>query len=528
MKNILFLLLLHHSVLLGQHGLYSDINVHSIGIHQQSKDSIYARDVAYPFILEDFKIDQPSGLLLLRFVEPEHEHMSNPGMSIHAVYDYTKNEFVWTNASKANKTYFNIVNNKIFFQTKDGSGLWDIQKKDFVWKVKSPLYIHADLMNHGLCIAPALREDGKSFCGIDIENGKVKWQISDFQVLGNVFHLPFILDSTLFFVNENLITVPLYSNKAQKHPYMLNTVAREGGGMTGAALLGGLLGVLIYEIADNAYSRGQVRAVEHFITHHSNFLRDSFVYIGTSNHLLKLDRNGREVTNALHYKSKTAGLSELFNFGGKKCLLNFGYNYNKSNRTSTTCSYFFIERFDDSLKILQAMNYPELKEKYYSGIDGEVIDYRVKENQLYLLFRNALIVLDTSFNIVSSRVIYSDEKWLSRLDQNFCYQLDSTFDCIDLNSNQNYFILNKNGSISQYSLSGDKVLVVPKSNLYYETYADEHIKVIGYKSDDYVLDKHHRLILKLPGIDKVLKNAKNYIIGFQSGFLIIDENQLIR
>jgi hypothetical protein len=67
-------------------------------------------------------------------------------MTINALFDYNKNELVWTNASKKGKNYFNFIDNKIFLNTKDGSGLWDIKTRQFAWKINSPLaYSHGFL-----------------------------------------------------------------------------------------------------------------------------------------------------------------------------------------------------------------------------------------------------------------------------------------------------------------------------------------------------------------------------------------------
>jgi hypothetical protein len=138
------------------------------------------------------------------------------------------------------------------------------------------------------------------------------------------------------------------------------------------------------------------------------------------------------------------------------------------------------------------------------------------------------LVLDTSLNITSSKIIYYEDKWTNRLDRNFCYRQDSSFDCIDLRKTSDYFIQNKNGSISWYNLRGDKVKTILKKNIFYETYTYDKINVVGYQSDDYILDRNNKLIIDVPGIDKVLKNGKEYIFGFQSGFMIIDENQLVK
>jgi hypothetical protein len=523
--NLLFIL---PSLLFSQYGLYSNMSKHSIGINHLTKDSIFIKDVSFPYAMDDFKLDSTTNLLLLYFSESIQLSEDQSGMTINALFDYNKNELVWTNASKKGKNYFNFIDNKIFLNTKDGSGLWDIKTRQFAWKINSPLYINKELYARDIGIAPRLKENGNCFAGVNLLNGEVKWKFPDFKILGNVFHLPFIVDSTLFFVNEGLIAVNLNSGIVKSYNYIFNAVARDGNGSNTATLIGGLVGFIIYEIVDNAAARGGVKTPDHFVSHHSNFLIDSFVYIGSGSQLHKFTRNGLEVANAVHYKDKTAGISELFYLGSKKCFLNFGYSIEKGARTNTGCSYVFIERFDDSLNLLQTMNYKDLKNKYYDGVKGEVIDYRIFNDSLHLLFENALLVLDTSLNITSSKIIYYEDKWTNRLDRNFCYRHDSSFDCIDVRKTSDYFIQNKNGSICWYNLRGDKVKTIPKNNIFYETYTDDKIKVVGYQSDDYILDRNNKLIIDVPGIDKVLKNGKEYIFGFQSGFMIIDENQLVK
>ena len=136
--------------------------------------------------------------------------------------------------------------------------------------------------------------------------------------------------------------------------------------------------------------------------------------------------------------------------------------------------------------------------------------------------------MDTSLNIATSNIIYYEDKWTNRLDRNFCYRQDSSFDCIDLRKTSDYFIQNKNGSICWYNVRGDKLKTIPKNDIYYETYTDDKIKVAGDLTHDYILDRNNKLIIDVSGIDKVLKNGKEYIFGFQSGFMIIDENQLVK
>jgi hypothetical protein len=523
--NLLFIL---PSLLYSQNGLYSNMSKHSIGINQITKDSIFIKDISFSLAMDDFKLDPTTNLLLLYFSESIQNSEDQSGMTINTLFDYNKNELVWTNVSKKGNNYFNFIDNKIFLNTKDGSGLWDIKTRQFVWKIKSPLFINKDLYERGLGIAPALKENGNCFGGILLHNGEVKWKFPEFKILGNVFHLPFILDSTLFFVNEGLVTVNLNSGIIKSYNYVFNAVARDRNGSSTASLIGGLVGFIIYEIADNATARGGVKTPDHFVSHHSNFLIDSFVYIGSGSHVHKYTRNGIEVANAVHYKDKTAGISELFYLGGKKCFLNFGYCFEKGARTNTGCSYVFIERFDDSLNLLQSMNYKDLKSKYHEDLKGEVLDFRIINDSLHLLFENSLLVLDTSLNIATSKIIYYEDKWTNRLDRNFCYRQDSSFDCIDLRKTSDYFIQNKNGSICWYNIRGDKVKTIPKKDIFYEIYKDDKIKVVGYQSDDYILDRNNKLIIDVPGIDKVLKNGKEYIFGFQSGFMIIDENQLVK
>ena len=390
------------------------------------------------------------------------------------------------------------------------------------------MYINKELYGSGMGIAPSLKENGNCFAGVNLQNGEVLWKFPNFKILGNIFHLPIILDSTLFFVNEGLVTVSLKSGIIRSNNYVFNTVARDGNGSGTAALIGGLVGFIIYEIVDNAVARGDVKSPDHFVSHHSNFLIDSFVYIGSSSHLHKYTRNGLEIANAVHYKDKTAGISELFYLGGKNCFLNFGYSIEKGARTNAGCSYVFIERFDDSLNLLQSVNYKDLKSKYNKDLKGEVIDYRIINDSLHLLFENSLLVLDTSLNIATSNIIYYEDKWTNRLDRNFCYRQDSSFDCIDLRKTSDYFIQNKNGSICWYNVRGDKLKTIPKNDIYYETYTDDKIKVAGDLTHDYILDRNNKLIIDVSGIDKVLKNGKEYIFGFQSGFMIIDENQLVK
>lgn len=521
---VFFLPIIGHS----QNDLYAKVNKNNIGVHLQTLDSIYATDISYSWLLDDFRLDASTGLLLLRFVEAGHDMYSNPTLAIHAVYDYTKNEMLWTNASKKDKTFFNIVDDRIFFSMKDGTGLWDIHTKEFKWKLKSPIYTNRDLLAKNLCIAPSLKDDGTHFAGIDINSGEAKWKTTDINLLGNIIGMPLIMDSTLFFINENLIAINIHTGKYKRHEYGFNSVAREGGGGATALILGGLVGYTIYDIVDNATSRNSVKTYDHFVKHHSNYLVDSFIYIGAMSHLLKFDKQGNEVAKIEHYQNKNSGESELFHFGGQKCFINFGYSIAKGKRTSSANSHLFIERFDDSMHILKAITYRELKEKYYNGINGEIIDFRVIDHHIYLLFRNARIVLDTNFDIVSTKVVYADEKWANRMREHFYYRQDSIFHFIDMDSTEGFYVLNVNGSVSCFNLNGDLLRTIPKKDIFYETYSDEKIKVIGYMSDDYILDNNHRLLLALPGIYKVAKNGKDYIFGFPSGFLILDENQLIR
>lgn len=527
-KSIIFSIFLFPFWLSSQNGLHATFSRHSIGINKLFGDSIYAQDVSFSYVLNDFKLDTHSQLLLLKFSEPEQEYLDQANLAIYSLFDYSKKELLWNNGFKNSKTYFNLIDDKVFLNTKDGSGLWDIKTRQFVWKVNSPLFINKDLYDKRIGIATNLKGDGQHFAGIDLANGEVKWKYPDFKVLGDVFHMPLILDSILFFINEGITTVNLNSGIVRSNNYLFNVVARDNQSGTTAAILGGLVGYLIYEIVDNTTTRGNVKTPNHFASHHSNFLYDSFVYVSSAEYLHKFSKKGYEIANKIHYKERNAGISEMFYLGGKKCLLNFGYNYVGGSISTSSCSYVFIERFDDSLNLTQGIDFKELKNKYTDELQGKVIDYRVFNDSLHLFFENAYLVLDTSLNIVGTKPIHFDDKWLRRMDKNFCYKQDSIFACIDLNTAQDYFIENRNGSISWYTVNGDKVKTIPKKNIFYEIYADSKVKIIGDQSDDYILDNGNKLILELPKIEKVLKNGRDYVLGFKSGFLIVEEGQLFK
>ena len=68
--------------------------------------------------MDDFKLDSTTNLLLLYLSEPIQNSEDQSGMTINALLDYDKNDLVWKSEPQKEKNYFNLIDNKIFLNTK--------------------------------------------------------------------------------------------------------------------------------------------------------------------------------------------------------------------------------------------------------------------------------------------------------------------------------------------------------------------------------------------------------------------------
>lgn len=515
-------------ILISQSELFSKSSWHSIGINALTKDSIYAKDIAFSYELNNFEVDPGKNTLLLSFLENNYEGASS-NSDIISAYNYLDDKFLWKQLNKKNSIQFNFTEDKIYRYFKGVSGPWDMVSNKLKWEINSPLYMCNELNKRGIFLAPYFKSDERSFAAISKENGKVLWENKYLIVTGNTILEPFFIDSFMFFGNENLVVINLNSGQFYKYNHTLNYFESDQSGLLPITILGGLVGAVIYLSINEATAKAKTQSNSHFEPHHSNFLsRDSFVFFGSREFIHKYSKKGIEIADKLHINYRNVGISKLFSWQNKLLFLNFGYTILNGERVNASCSKFFIEKFDDSLNIIDSVDYRELKGSLLDGIKGEVIDYKINSDTLLVIFENGFVYFDTALHVLKKIPKNDKNIWVSTVDENFYYLKDSNYYFTDITEGNDVFLTHRNGMVSHYSFNGEIKNNISANDVFFELCRDKNVKFVGNTRTDLILNSKNQPIIETAGITKVKKIENDFIVGFRSGFFIINENQLVK
>lgn len=129
-------------------------STHSIGINEITRDSIYALDISFVNNISDFVFDSINNVLLSYFSLYANEGGKTDYDYITA-YSLKANKILWSKLVDRTKEKYDFLDGKFFANTPKFSGLLDVEKDTFIWKTKSNIIVHPDLIaKKNIVLAP--------------------------------------------------------------------------------------------------------------------------------------------------------------------------------------------------------------------------------------------------------------------------------------------------------------------------------------------------------------------------------------
>lgn len=512
-----------------QSDMFSERSVHSIGINSITKDSIYATDIAFSSILENFELDSINNVMLLFC--PFQGFMTNGKIKDEvAAFDLKDESILWSGLYSREYSSFSFMDNKIYHSLSDIGGLWNSRTNKFIWSVKSPLVVTRELYEKNIGWAPNLKDNYYYDAGVSLVDGSILWKSEEIETKRNTFFYPFVIDSQFVFLNKHINGFNVYNGNFWNYDYRFNYFMDLNSSSTNYGYNYGLVGALIGGALENAFNIKEKDALDKVIPHHSNFLKeDSVFYIASMELIHKIYKNGKELVSKEHINGRNAGISHIFKMGNEYYFVNKGFSEHYGKRNYSNCSPFFLVRFNEQLDFLDSFDYKlDMQGDILEELDPSIIDYVIVDSMIYLILDNGFIALDKNLKIKSSKHYKKKIKWKERVKDDFYYYTDTTVYKKEASKNNQIYIKLADKSIEEYNLNGILIGQLKERLIYYAIYKDESILVVDKVDKSLILDSNNKLIVELPSVKKVLKIDNKYYIGMAAGFYIIEANQLVK
>jgi hypothetical protein len=398
----------------------------NLGKNYVNNSDIVGVELKFPDRIHDYFIDTSTGFLTaqLRGVVNNGRQLSNTGNILQ--YDLKNKKIAWSKPIDYQKCrllkyderlMFNDINECYSIDAKTGASFWGVQDSIFLSTVN---------LEKNIGFAYKFREKKgytNELLGIDFSTGKQMWSrnINKEYDWNDCFYLN---DSTFMVAAAGLHTINIYTGTGWDYNTVTGKMVKinkedlyysdysggyaypvySSGGIV-AGLLFGIVGALIYTaIADhkstnqnqNPIPTSNTALIRDFV---SNTLIDSaFCYLASQEQLVKLDQHSGEIIWKYPFKKNWASKSVLFMDDDFVYMLNFGY----ALRDDVKLYYGkpFIAAFD---KQTGAQKYISI---FKSGV---FVDYKLIDNDVYLLFRNQIIKYNLETGTQIAKKIYSKE-----------------------------------------------------------------------------------------------------------------------
>jgi outer membrane protein assembly factor BamB len=331
--------------------------------------------------------------------------------------------------------------------------------------------------------------------GIDFLNGKHVWTRDINKEYGWNDHV-YLNDSTLMVVAAGLHTINIYTGKGWDYNTITGKIVKNrassssnsyDAGAFMAGMLFGLVGAIIYSaiVSDHGILNTTIsnELVRDFV---SNTLLDAdFCYLASQEQLVKLDNNSGEIIWKHTFKKNIASKSTLFMDDDFVYMINSGY----ALRDDVKLYY--------GLPFIAAFNKQTGEQKYFSLYKkhGVFIDYKIIDNNIYLLFRNQIIKhnLETGTYVLCK--IYGKESFneLTHFVENNTFIISKEGDLLNpIQSDLTNFYLNTN---QNKIFSIDNNLNIINTISYKETLDN----ILHYKGHNFIANDEKTFILNSNG-----------------------------
>ena len=398
-------------------------------------------------------------------------------------YDLNNHKILWTKAIDYDMCELLKFDNLLIFNDyNDAYGL-DANTGENLWRVRNYIYFANPKRNVGVAYEYIAAGDGyytNNLFGVHLWSGKPLWKRSINRAFGwnDYFYLN---DSTLLVAAAGLHSINI--NTGEGWDYNTPTgknlnVTPSGTEITGAViggLIGGLVGGLIGGVIGGSLTNygALITGSEVIRDIASNTLiNNDFIYFASKDTLTKLNKHTGQPTWKCTFEKDITSNSFIFLNGNELYMINNGFAFRGQRQ------------IDYGKPFIAAFNATTGKQKYLQLLnknDGPVIDFKLIDNEIYLLFKNAIgkydlesgkQILETTF----SKAVIGDLEYFAG-NQYFIANRDDSFlfiDQYDLSTIQIYTTTRKIITLDE-QFNVMHTINYENIGVYYEQYKDYYL-----------------------------------------------------
>jgi outer membrane protein assembly factor BamB len=487
----------------------------NLGKNLITNTEITGSEYVFPDRIHETYLDTVSGFLTvqIRGLSKNGKWLDNTGNIL--LYDLNKRTLKWSRKIAYQASSLQQFSNTIIFTTANKSYCLDINSGAELWEVKNNIYFVDPTENIGI----GYRFKGSTgysneLEGINLANGEVLWKKMLIREYGwnDLFYLN---DSTLVIVSSGLHTINLkdgtgwdYHTITGKNDYTGTAIANAAGVAAGL-----LTGTFVMSTGHNV-----VRDIV------SNVLVDSTdLYFSSREKLSRIDKQTGNVIWSHPFPNDLPSKSSIFFDDSLVFMINRGF------------AFMGYRQLDFGKPFIAAFDKKSGKQVFLTLIDGkedQVLGFKIKENELYLVFKNRMSKYSKSSGNLITDEAFSAEEFgeLNNFIGNQVYITDenNSFSCLPESDTTQVFVFTNNNKI----LAVDSQLNVTKTINY------EDLSIYYLRSDDYkfIAKENQTWILDLNGLKvaEIEATSNAFLIGNtlydqqNDSFIAIDLTEILK
>ena len=426
-------------------------STHSIGIHGVTKDSIYALDISFVNNISDFVFDSINQVLLSYFTLYSNEG-GKTNYDYITAYSLKSNKILWSKLVDRTKEKYDFLDGKLFANTTKFNGLLDVEKDTFIWKTKSNIIVHSELIKKNIVLAPQFKNsDGIKVCAtLNATNGAPIWINDSLELKMGIVSEPIVKGENIIFLNEQLVHLNFNSGKFWKSENYMNRIMGKDEkiiGEIGLTFLSAAIGFGIASaIGSNIFAYSIVdMGPAGLKTSAPLYINDSgFIYVIGIEGMRKYDSLGQMLGTIGH--TNRNNIEKILIARNQMYYLDPGNFISNNKKKSIFNSFFYLSKLNSNLETEKRIHLNNEYELLYNELGHYHVKTEYSNDTFFILFRNGILALDTNLTILRkySKTKKEDPEYRDLLLGNFYENNDSIWHKHNFNDGF-FFIFGKMG-----------------------------------------------------------------------------------
>lgn len=510
-------------------------STHIIGLNEITKDSIYAVDISFVNNISDFIYDSSNQVLLSYFALYSYDAGKTKYDYITA-YSVRESKVLWSKLIDRTKEKYDFINGKLYVNSPNYSGLLDVLKDTFIWKTKSNIIIHPELLSKNIVLAPRFKNnDGVKVCAsLNAITGEVLSDNNNLELKMGIVSNPIVKNDNLIFLNEHLIQINLKTGKYWQSEHQMNQILEKSDkiiGDIGLNLLSAGIGIGFASAIGSSIVSFPILSIglPGLKTNAPIYVNDSgFIFVVGIDGMRKYDTKGKMLASIGHVSSNN--IEKILIANNQMYFSDPGSYFLNNEKIFLFGSAFYLSKLNSNLETINRIHLLDEYDQLYNNLGRFHVKTDFSGDTFFVLFRNGILFLDTNLRIIGNFFMSKkeDPEYRDLLLGNFYEYKDSVW--IRHNRHNGYIYLERlDKSIDVVNSQLQFIRSIPKRNSYKIYYQDNLITaIVNTDGKSYLLDRKDRTIIDMLRIEKIQKYDNQYYIANLNGYFIIKSDQLVK